>query len=78
MVPHARLGEVLAVFNRRVSVVGRIRTNERGDVLSVTMEDLTAFPPDDALPGIRDVAGAFDLTMGRSIEEHLERLRDTS
>jgi len=41
-IPHARLNDVLTVFNRRVSVVGRIRTNERGDVLSVTMDDVIA------------------------------------
>ncbi len=75
MVPYARLSDVLDVFNRRVAVSGRIRTNERGDVLSITMEDLTAIPKDSALPSIREVAGAFDLTMGRSIEDHLESLR---
>jgi hypothetical protein len=75
-VPRERLPDVLQVFGRRVSVFGRVRTNERGDVLSIHMQTVEAFPPDDGLPGIRQVAGAFDLTNGRSIQEHRERLHD--
>lgn len=75
-VPKERLQDVLQVFGRRVSVFGRVRTNERGDVLSIHMEAVEAFPPDDELPSIRQVAGAFDLTNGRSIQEHLESLQD--
>lgn len=77
-VPREHLQDVLGVFGRRVSVLGRVKTNERGDVLSIHMGSVEAFPPDDELPGIQDVAGAFDLTMGRSINEHLENLRNGS
>ncbi len=77
-VPKERLPDVLAVFDRRVTVFGRVRTNERGDVLSIHMEDVQAFHREDELPSIRQVAGAFDLTSGKSIEEHLKRLRDAS
>jgi len=77
-VPRDRIPDVLRVFGRRVSVFGRVTTNERGDVLSIHMETVEAFPLDDELPSIREVAGKFDLTGGRSIDEHLENLRDGS
>lgn len=77
-IPRDRLDDVLRAFGRRVTVFGRVRTNERGDVLSIHMETVQAFPPDDELPSIQQVAGAFNLTGGRSIGEHLEHLRDDS
>jgi hypothetical protein len=73
-----RVKDLLYVFGQRVSVCGRVRTNERGDILSVHMETVEAFPPDDELPSIRQVAGAFDLTAGQTIEEHLRNLRDAT
>jgi hypothetical protein len=42
------------------------------------MEAVEAFPLDDELPSVQDVAGAFDLTSGKSIGEHLKSLRDDS
>lgn len=74
--PGERLNDLLRVFGQRVSVFGRVRTNERGDVLSIHMEAVEAFPPDGELPSIRQVAGAFDLTGVKSIHEHLRGLRD--
>jgi len=77
-VPRERLDDVLRVFGRRVAVHGRVRTNELGDVLSIRMEQLEAFPPEDELPSVDQVAGAIDLTGGASIEQHLASLRDAS
>lgn len=77
-VPRERLPEIIRVFNRRVTVFGRVRTNERGDVLSIHMEGVEAFPAEEDLPSIEQVTGSFDLTRGKSIEEHLENLRDAS
>ncbi|HEY7064736.1 MAG TPA: hypothetical protein VII06_24900 [Chloroflexota bacterium] len=77
-VPREELDDVLRVFGKRVTVFGRVRTNERGDVLSIHMEAVEAFPLDDELPSVQDVAGAFDLTSGKSIGEHLKSLRDDS
>ena len=77
-VPRERLPEILRVFDRRVIVFGRVRTNEQGDVLSVQVEDVEAFPHEADLPTIEHVAGAFDLTGGKSISEHLDWLRDAS
>jgi hypothetical protein len=78
IVPRKRKPEVLAVFDRRAIVEGRIRVNERGDVLAIEMERIVPFPPDEELPSIEDVAGAFDLIGDRSLAEHLESLRDAS
>lgn len=78
IVPRARQPDVLAVFGRRVIVEGRIKVNERGDVLVIQMEGITRFPPDEELPSIEDVAGAFDFTGDKSLAEHLESLRDAS
>jgi hypothetical protein len=78
IVPRERLSDVLQVFGLRVSVYGRVRTNELGDVLRIDMEEIEAFPTDDELPSVDQVAGAFDLTGGKTIEEHLKSLRDAS
>ncbi|MCL4540836.1 MAG: hypothetical protein M1396_00605 [Chloroflexi bacterium] len=78
IVPKSRQPEVLAVFDQRVIVEGRVRVNRRGDVLAIKMERLIPFLSDDQLPDIEDVAGAFDLTGDKSVAEHLERLRDAS
>jgi hypothetical protein len=77
-VPRERIPEVLRVFDRRVSVFGRVRTNELGDVIGIHLERIEAFPNDDELPSVEQVAGAFDLTGGKSVSEHLDRLRDAS
>jgi hypothetical protein len=77
-VPRELLDHVLRVFGRRVTVYGRVRTNELGDVLSIRVEQIEAFPPENELPSIRQVAGAFDLTGGKSIEDHLASLEDAS
>lgn len=73
-VQRGRAREVAGLLEQRVSVTGRVRTNELGDVLSVAMEEIDAFPPDAELPGIRDVAGKFDITRGKSMEEHRDAL----
>lgn len=77
-VPRDRMDDVLRVFGRRVSVYGRVRTNELGDIVDIRLESIEAFPPEDELPTVEQVAGAFDITSGKSIEEHLASLRDAS
>jgi hypothetical protein len=74
-VARERIQEVLRVFDRRVVVTGRVKTNELGDVLSVRMESIEAFADDSELPSIESVAGALDLTLGDSVSDHLNRLR---
>lgn len=78
VVPRSTLGKVVAAFDRRVTVTGLVKTNERGDVLSIRMDDIEPFPLDEDLPSLRDVAGKFDITRGKSIREHLESLWDAS
>lgn len=73
-VPRPRMPEVVGCFDQRVSVTGRVRTNELGDVLSVTIEEIEAFPPEAALPSIRQVAGTLTLTRGTSMREHRDVL----
>lgn len=73
-VQRGRVRAVAGFLEQRVSVTGRVRTNELGDVLSVAMEEIEAFPPDAELPGIRDVAGKFDITRGKSMQEHRDAL----
>jgi len=77
-VPRERQHEGLDAFDRPVIVEGRVSVNERGDVLSIHMERVTVLPDDSDLPDVEGVAGVFDLTLGKSVEEHLERLRDAS
>jgi hypothetical protein len=77
-VPQDKLDEVVRAFNRRVTVSGRVQTNERGDVLRIHTEELRPFPDQEALPGVEQVAGAFDLTGGKGLDEHLAGLRDAS
>ena len=69
---------VVHALGRRVTVTGRVRTNARGDVLSIWAEDVEAFPADEELPTIDQVAGAFDLMCGKSIRDHLDALRSDS
>lgn len=77
-IPRERLPEILRVFDRRIVVNGRVKVNEQGDVLGVQMEEVEAFQADEDLPGIEQVAGGFDLTKGRSVGEHLDKLRNAS
>jgi hypothetical protein len=77
-VPRSRIGKVVEAFERRVLVAGQVKTNERGDVLSIHMEDIEAFPHEEDLPGLQDVAGKFDITRGKSVQDHLEDLWDAS
>lgn len=69
-----RVQEVAGLLEQRVTVTGRVRTNELGDVLSVVMEKIEAFPPDAVLPSVRDVAGKFDITRGKTMQEHRDAL----
>ncbi|MCL4465882.1 MAG: hypothetical protein M1389_07640 [Chloroflexi bacterium] len=77
-VPQKLLPAVLDAFNQRVVVFGRVRTNERGDVLRIDADRVEAFPREGDLPRIKDVAGAFDLTGDKTVAEHLDWLRDAS
>jgi hypothetical protein len=77
-VPRSRLGKVVSAFDRRVVVTGQVKTNERGDILSIRAEEIEAFPHEEDLPGLQDVAGRFDITRGKTIREHLESLWDAS
>ena len=74
-VPRERQREVLDAVDRTVIVEGRVSVNVLGDVLSIHMEQVTVLPVDSDLPDVEDVAGVFDLTLGKSVKEHLESFR---
>lgn len=77
-IPLEKVLDALKAFTRRISAEGTVRTNEQGDVLSIDVEDFWVFPREEDLPSIDDVAGKFDITMGKSIADHLDMLRDAS
>ncbi len=73
--PDDQLDRVRDAFGRRVSVSGRMRTNQRGDKLSMHVQTLYIFPSEEELPKPSELRGLVpDLTEGLLSEDYVREL----
>ncbi len=51
------IDEIKDALEKRVSVSGLVKSREDGEKLSIEVEEIEIFPPEDELPTIREIIG---------------------
>jgi len=75
--PEQMLDDVVAAINRRAVVYGLIRTNARGEPISIRVESIQLLRSDSELPSIADLQGIDpDFTGGIDAAEYVRLMRD--
>lgn len=68
---------VIEAFDRRIIATGLVRYDARGKTISIRLEAIEVFPPDERLPSVEKMAGmAPDITGGLPSPEYVRGLRD--
>lgn len=74
--PASLKSEIVELFDRRVRLSGVLRTNVRGETISVRAQSIIILRSTVKLQSAETLAGIFDITGGLSAEDYIRSLRD--
>jgi hypothetical protein len=75
--PEGLLEKAKNSLKRRVMVVGKTRINKLGNVVSVEVSDIEAYPTDAELPTVEQMSGSIkNLTGDLSLRDYMKMLRE--
>lgn len=71
------LDSIKKALGKRVLVFGDVRTNHRGEHMSVIVEGYENYPSEEELPTIEEMSGLIDdFTRGLSLGDYIEEIRN--